>query len=94
MSRFGQIGHRLYTGGLSFDFTGKWRRWFIISAVIIVVAILGVAGRGMNFSIEFRGGVDMQVIPDHRRMICRLCRDQALPQRSRVGEHVGLVHEG
>jgi len=61
MSRLGSIGHRLYTGGLSFDFTAKWRRWFLISAAIIVVAILGVAVRGINFSIEFRGGVDMQV---------------------------------
>jgi len=61
MSRIGSIGHRLYTGGLSFDFTGNWRRWFMISAAIIVIAIGGVAVRGMNFSIEFRGGVDMQV---------------------------------
>ncbi len=61
MSRLGSIGHRLYTGGLSFDFTGKWRRWFLISAVIIAVAAGGVLARGINFSIEFRGGVDMQV---------------------------------
>lgn len=61
MSRLGSIGHRLYTGGLSFDFTGKWRRWFMISAVIIMVAVLGVAVRHINFSIDFRGGVDLQV---------------------------------
>ena len=60
MSRLGGIGHRLYTGELSFDFTGQWRRWFMISGAIIVIAILGVAVRGMNFSIDFRGGVDIQ----------------------------------
>ncbi len=61
MSRLGAIGHRLYTGGLSFDFTGRWRRWFMISAAIIVIALVGVLARGMNFSIDFRGGVDLQV---------------------------------
>ena len=61
MSRIGTLGHQMYTGELSYDFVGRWRRWFIVSAVIILVALGGVALRGMNFSIEFRGGVDMQV---------------------------------
>ena len=61
MSRIGNLGHQMYTGELSFDFVGRWRRWFLLSTVIILIALGGVAIRGVNFSIEFRGGVDMQV---------------------------------
>jgi len=60
MSRLGRIGHKLYTGQVSIDFTGRWRRWFVISGLIIAIAVGGVLIRGMNFSIEFRGGVDIQ----------------------------------
>jgi len=61
LSRIGNLGHKMYTGELSYDFVGRWRRWFVVSTVIILVAFGGVLIRGMNFSIEFRGGVDMQV---------------------------------
>ena len=61
VSRIGTLGHQMYTGELSYDFVGRWRRGIVISAVIILVALGGVALRGLNFSIEFRGGVDMQV---------------------------------
>jgi preprotein translocase subunit SecF len=61
VSRIGTLGHQMYTGELSYDFVGRWRRWFLVSTVIILVALGGVLFRGMNFSIEFRGGVDMQV---------------------------------
>ena len=60
MSRIGNLGHKMYTGELSYDFVGRWRRWFLISTVVIVIALGGVIMRGVNFSIEFRGGVDMQ----------------------------------
>jgi preprotein translocase subunit SecF len=60
MSRIGAIGQRLYTGEISIDFVGRRRLWYLISAVIIVVAIGALAVRGLNFSIEFRGGVDFQ----------------------------------
>lgn len=60
MSRLGTLGHKLYTGELSFSFVGKRRLWYTISAAIIVIAIGAIALRGLNFSIEFRGGVDFQ----------------------------------
>jgi preprotein translocase subunit SecF len=61
MSRLGAIGHRLYTGEISLDFVGRWRRWFLMSAAIIVIAVGAVGIRGLNFSIDFRGGVDIEV---------------------------------
>ena len=58
MSRFGSIGHRLYSGEVSYDFIGRRRRWYTISAIILLVAIGGMLFRGLNLGIEFRGGAD------------------------------------
>lgn len=54
------LAHRLYTGEVSYDFVAKRRRWYIISAVAIVVSLLAVLFNGLNMGIEFRGGVDFQ----------------------------------
>ena len=48
---------RLFLGETSFDFAGRWRRWFAISGVIILVGLISLGVRGLNFSIEFKGGV-------------------------------------
>ncbi|GAB3411968.1 protein translocase subunit SecF [Flindersiella endophytica] len=81
MSRLGRLGHKLYTGEASYNFVGKKRLWYAISAAIIVIAIGAIAVRGLNFSIEFRGGVDFtapvpasvgtgkSVIPDVRTAV-------------------------
>lgn len=64
MSRLGDFGHHLYTGQISFDFVGKWRRWFLISGIAIVIVIVGFGVRGLNLGIEFTGGAEFQ-IPAH-----------------------------
>ena len=56
MSRFGNIGHRLFTGELSFDFVGRRKLWVTLSGVIVLAAILGLGLRGLNLGIEFKGG--------------------------------------
>jgi preprotein translocase subunit SecF len=61
MSRIGQIGHRLYTGEVSYDFVGRKKTWYAISAAILLLAILGLLFRGLNFGIEFRGGAEFRV---------------------------------
>lgn len=61
MSRFGRIGNRLYTGDVSIDFVGRRRTWYAISAVIVIVAALGLGLRGLNRGIEFKGGVEYAV---------------------------------
>jgi preprotein translocase subunit SecF len=60
MSKFGEIGHRLYTGEVSYDFIGHRRRWYTISAILIAVSILALAWRGLDFGIEFKGGADFK----------------------------------
>lgn len=52
---------RLFRGETSFDFVGRWRRWFAISGTIIVIGFISLGVRGVNFSIDFKGGTTWQV---------------------------------
>ena len=45
----------------SIDFMGRRRTWFLISAAIVVVSLLAVAARGLNFGIDFTGGTLLEV---------------------------------
>ncbi|HJV13719.1 MAG TPA: protein translocase subunit SecF [Propionibacteriaceae bacterium] len=60
MSKLSVIGHRLYTGEVSYDFIGQRRRWYIVSAILLGVSILALALRGLDFGIEFKGGADFK----------------------------------
>ncbi len=60
MSKFGNIGHRLYTGEVSYDFIGHRRRWYILSATLIAISLIALLARGLTFGIEFRGGADFR----------------------------------
>lgn len=51
---------RLNRGETNVDFVGLRRRWFTISAVILVVAFASLAIRQLNLGIEFVGGLGMQ----------------------------------
>lgn len=52
---------RLYHGETTFDFVGRWKRWFALSGVALLVG-LGVLGiRGLNLGIDFTGGTVWQV---------------------------------
>ena len=59
MSRFGDlktVGVRLHSGDVSFDFVGRKKLWYSISALILLLAIGGLLGRGLHEGIEFKGG--------------------------------------
>jgi preprotein translocase subunit SecF len=53
------IANRLYTGELSFDIVGRSRRWYAISAGLLVVAVLAILVRGLTLGIEFTGGSEL-----------------------------------
>jgi len=55
MSRFGNLGHRLYQGEVSFDFVGRRKLWYSISGAIVLLAAIGLA-MGLHLGIEFKGG--------------------------------------
>jgi len=58
MSKFGQLGARLYQGDVSVDFVGRRKTWYLVSLLIVLVAIATLLLRGLNYGIEFRGGVE------------------------------------
>ena len=61
MSKLSRMGHALYEGKLSIDFVGRRRLWYAISALILLVAIGGLVFKGLNYGIEFEGGVEYRV---------------------------------
>jgi preprotein translocase subunit SecF len=38
------------------DFVGRWRLWFALSGVFLLLSVGAIAVRGMNFGIDFEGG--------------------------------------
>jgi preprotein translocase subunit SecF len=44
----------------SFPFMATRRRWYVVSAVLITASLVALAGRGLNFGIDFTGGVVME----------------------------------
>ena len=51
---------RVYRGDTKIDFIGRRRTWFAISGIIIAACVLSLFTRGLNFGIEFSGGVQIQ----------------------------------
>jgi preprotein translocase subunit SecF len=62
MSKLGSLGARLYRGEVSYDFVGRHKRWYAISGVVIIVAAIALFTRGLQFSIDFKGG-DQFTVP-------------------------------
>jgi preprotein translocase subunit SecF len=56
MSALGNVGGRLYRGEVSFDFVGRQRLWYMISGLILVISLVGLFTRGLNFTVDFKGG--------------------------------------
>ncbi|WP_374969182.1 protein translocase subunit SecF [Terrabacter sp. BE26] len=61
MINFAQVGNDLYTGKRSIDFIKRQKTWYAISSVLIVLALVGIFVKGLNFGIEFRGGSEFRV---------------------------------
>jgi preprotein translocase subunit SecF len=58
MAERGLLG-RLYHGETKVDFIGKRKLWYLISAAVIVASIVSLYTRGLNYGIEFKGGVSI-----------------------------------
>jgi preprotein translocase subunit SecF len=56
MSRLGDLGGKLYRGEVSVDFVGRRRLWYAISGLILVISIVALLVRGLDFSVDFKGG--------------------------------------
>ncbi len=61
MPSFATFGNELYTGERSINFVGRQKLWFSISGVVIALSLIGLFGRGLNLSLEFKGGSEFTV---------------------------------
>jgi preprotein translocase subunit SecF len=61
MSRLGSLGAHLYRGEVSYDFIGRRKIWYTLSAIVLLVSIASLLTRGLTLGIEFRGGAEFRV---------------------------------
>lgn len=52
---------RLYRGETRIDFIGQRKKWYVVSAVIILICIASIIFRGFNWGIDFKGGDQFQI---------------------------------
>lgn len=55
------VWHRLYHGETTFDFARPWRRWFLLSGVVVAFGLVSLFTRGLNLGIDFEGGTSWEV---------------------------------
>jgi preprotein translocase subunit SecF len=61
MRSFSGFGNDLFTGKRSFDVVGRQKTWYAVSAVLLVLAAIGLFGKGLNLGLEFSGGSEFRV---------------------------------
>ncbi len=61
MLKLADLGNRLYRGEASYDFVGRRRVWYIVSALFLTLSIGTLAVSGLNLGIEFKGGAQYTV---------------------------------
>jgi preprotein translocase subunit SecF len=52
---------RLFHGETAVDFYGRRRRFFVVSAILLLVSLGSLLARGLELGIDFEGGVAWQV---------------------------------
>lgn len=83
MSKFRDLGNRLYTGESSLNIVGRRKLWYAVAAVVVILTIVFPMLRGgFNLGIEFRGGSEF-----------RLTNSQELPQSLAVDAVQSVVPE-
>lgn len=54
------VWQKISRGETQIDFVGLRRRWFYMSAALLVISVLAAAVFGLNLGLEFTGGVQVQ----------------------------------
>ena len=83
---------KLTRGETTIDFVGLRRRWFLISAVILVIALASLGIRQLNLGIEFVGGLGLQAPNPAGASVSEL-RD-AMEQAGIQDSTIQLVEDG
>jgi len=55
------VWYRLYHGETDYPFIARRNRWFAISGAIILIGLVALGVKGLNFSIDFKGGTVWEV---------------------------------
>jgi preprotein translocase subunit SecF len=58
---FSKLGNDLYTGARSVPVVAHRRRFYLGSAVLVAIAVLGLLTQGLNLGLEFKGGSEFRV---------------------------------
>jgi preprotein translocase subunit SecF len=61
MGRFSRLGNELYGGRRSIDFVQQRGRWYLLSGILVAIAVAIVLVKGLAFGIEFTGGTQYRV---------------------------------
>jgi len=51
---------RVYRGETNVDFIGKRKIWFALSALLVLICLISLFTKKLNYGIEFAGGVSIQ----------------------------------
>jgi len=52
---------KLYRGETRINFIGSRRRWYLASAVLLLICVVSFAFRGFKYGVEFEGGVQFRI---------------------------------
>ncbi len=98
------LGSRLYSGETSYPIVQNARRWYILSSVLLAVALAGLIGRGLQLGVEFSGGAELSApvaqvtdstVSDVREAIIATGIDEAAePRVTLVGDDTVRVQTG
>ncbi|WP_370287961.1 protein translocase subunit SecF [Nocardioides sp.] len=61
MGKMSRLGNDLYQGRKSIDFVGHPLRWYLVSGVLVGLAVLMLFVRPLNMGVEFVGGTSLNV---------------------------------
>ncbi len=73
------LAGRLYRGETNFDLIGNRKRWYLASAVLLLICVLSFSFRGFNFGIEFAGG-NSYLVPEKAGVTVAAVRDAVASQ--------------
>ena len=60
MAGLGGIAGRLYRGEVSVNFVRRQKMWYTISGLILLISVVALLVKGLDFSVDFKGGSTFQ----------------------------------
>lgn len=95
MSRLGDVGGKLYRGEVSLNFVGRQRMWYAISGAILLISVVALLVRGLDFSVDFKGGALFEfrapaaTLSQVQNAVADVGVDGALVQQTTQGSQAG-----